>query len=111
MTLRALLLLLLLLLENDIGSATIVVFVVAGNDILSATVVVDIVVVVLVAGNDIVRGVLSIDSLPLDLHWSLNIYYLSKLLITFHLNPVSPYSPFPSHYFFLSISTSQCCLL
>ena len=52
------------------------------------------------------------DSLPLDLYWSLNVYYLSKLLIICYLNPVYPYIPLPPpHYFFLSISTSQCCLL
>ena len=84
-----------MLLKNDIVSAVVVVVVVAvGIDIVSTIIVVVVIVVITVAGNDIVRGVLFFDSLPLDLYWSLNIYYLSKLLITFHLNPVSPYIPF-----------------
>ena len=99
---------------NDIVSATVVDVVnnvVVGNDIVRAIVVV-VVVVIVVVGNDIVRGVVFFDSLPLDLYWSLNVYYLSKLLIICYLNPVYPYIPLPTpHYFFLSISTSQCCLL
>ena len=95
---------------NDVVRAIIVDVVVVGNDVVRAIVVV-VVVVIVVVGNDIVRGVVFFDSLPLDLYWSLHIYYLSKLLMTLYLNPVSPHYPFPSHNFFLSISTSQCCLL
>ena len=90
----------------------IVAVVVAENDIVRATIVVFVFDFVVVAAVNNIVGVVFFDSLPLDLYWSLNVYYLSKLLIICYLNPVYPYIPLPTHhYFFLSISTSQCCLL